>query len=65
MADRKRSSDGDQESKQVADTNDSNRGVPGAHGNPEGGHTGATGTSSVRSDHDEIEPSEDVDNDKA
>ncbi len=64
MADREKSSDGEKEAKKVADSNDTNRGVPGAHGNKDKSPQGATGVSGVRSDHDEIEPSEDVGNDK-
>lgn len=64
MADRKKSNDGEKDSEKVADDNLTNRGVPGAHGKPEDFDNGATGASRVRDDHDEIQPSEDVDNDK-
>ena len=37
-------------------------GVPGAFGNEDKRPVGQTGVSHTRSDHDEIEPSEDVDN---
>jgi len=63
MTDRDTTNNGDKD-KQERPVQEQEGGVPGAHGNTDPDHDGATGSSILRRDHTEIQPSEDVGDDE-